>query len=91
MSHIELDSFLFKFKCLWQAGYKASLKVETIAGEAKVVIEAGLGHFLFPHLHSTFLKVIFIPVEITMVQHRNVEDKGEKLLEELLLLKNNRM
>ena len=48
MSHIELDSFLFKFKCLWQAGYKASLKVETIAGEAKVVLEAGLGHFPVP-------------------------------------------
>ena len=59
MSHVELDSFFCKFKFLWYAGYDANLRVETNAGEAKVILEAGLGPFTvptqpfnFPHGHD---------------------------------------
>ena len=41
MSHVELDSFFSKFKFLCCYGYNASLKVENVAGEATVILEAG--------------------------------------------------
>ena len=43
MAHCEVDSFVAKFKNLWYAGIKASLKIEAENGEASVVLSAGLG------------------------------------------------
>ena len=43
MAHCEVDSFVAKFKHLWYAGIKASLKIEAENGEASVVLTAGLG------------------------------------------------
>ena len=39
----ELDSFVRKFKSLWQSGCKAKLYVETEAGNAFVNLQVGLG------------------------------------------------
>ena len=46
MEPSELDSFLVKFKHLWQAGFEAKLSVESRAGQAWVVLQAGLGQAL---------------------------------------------
>ena len=40
----ELDSFLVKFKYLWHRGHDVYLSVEAHAGQAKVTLQAGLGH-----------------------------------------------
>ena len=39
-----MDNVLVKFKYLWHAGLKAKLSVESHAGQAWVVLQAGLGH-----------------------------------------------
>ena len=44
MEPSELDNVLVKFKYLWHAGLKAKLSVESHAGQAWVVLQAGLGH-----------------------------------------------
>lgn len=55
MAHIEIDSFVQKFKNLWHAGLKASLNVDAENGEASVTLKADLGyipppfHVLRPH------------------------------------------
>ena len=50
MAHCEVDSFVAKFKHLWYAGIKATLKIEAVDGEASVVLTAGLGpHLPLPH------------------------------------------
>ena len=41
---IELDSFVGKFVRLWQSGSDASLKVESKAGKATVILQLDLGH-----------------------------------------------
>ena len=50
MEPSELDSFLVKFKYLWHSGLEAKLSVESHAGQAWVVLQAGLGqgHALQP-------------------------------------------
>ena len=50
MAHCEVDSFVTKFKHLWHAGFKATLTVEAVGGEASVVLTAGLGP-IPPPLH----------------------------------------
>ena len=50
MAVSEIDSFVSKFKYLWHAGFDATLKVDTNAGQAWVSLQAGLGH-PFPPLH----------------------------------------
>ena len=40
---IELDSFVGKFVRLWQSGNDASLKVESKAGKATVILQLDLG------------------------------------------------
>ena len=44
MAHCEVDSFVEKFKHLWHAGIKATLKVEAVGGEASITLTTGLGH-----------------------------------------------
>ena len=44
MAHYEIDSFVIKFKHLWCAGNKATLKIEAVDGQAFVILTAGLGH-----------------------------------------------
>ena len=44
MAHYEIDSFVIKFKQLWLAGTKATLKIEAVDGQASVILTAGLGH-----------------------------------------------
>ena len=43
MYHSEIDSFIGKFKHLWNAGFKATLNIEAEHGEALVTLRAGLG------------------------------------------------
>ena len=43
MAHCEVDSFVSKFKHLWHAGVKASLRIEAVNGQASVILSAGLG------------------------------------------------
>ena len=43
MAFNEIDSFLYKFKHLWRAGLKTSLKVEAENGEASISLTVGLG------------------------------------------------
>ena len=50
MAVSEIESFVSKFKYLWHAGFDATLKVDTNAGQAWVSLQAGLGH-PFPPLH----------------------------------------
>ena len=50
MAVSEIDSFVNKFKYLWHAGFNATLKVDTNAGQAWVSLQVGLGH-PFPPLH----------------------------------------
>ena len=55
MAFSEIDSFLGKFKHLWHAGLKASLKIEAENGEAFVSLTVGLGHIpppFFPPRHT---------------------------------------
>ena len=42
MAHIEIESFIFKFRNLCHAGIKASLSYETENGEAFISLKAGL-------------------------------------------------
>jgi hypothetical protein len=51
MAHCEVDSFVSKFKQLWHAGVKASLKIEAVNGQASVILSAGLGP-IPPPVHS---------------------------------------
>ena len=44
MAHFEFDSFVTKFRQLWHAGFDATLKFDTNAGQAWVSLQAGLGH-----------------------------------------------
>ena len=46
-----MDSFVIKFKHLWNAGHDATLKVETHAGEAFVTLQVGLGRPPPPPYH----------------------------------------
>ena len=43
MAHNEVDSFVTKFKYLWNAGIKATLTIETEDGEASVTLRSSLG------------------------------------------------
>ena len=49
MVHCEVNSFVTKFKHLWHAGIKASLRIEAVDGQASVVLSAGLGPIPPPH------------------------------------------
>ena len=42
MSGLEMDSFVMKFKNLWNAGRNATLNLETIAGKVKVSLSVEL-------------------------------------------------
>ena len=44
MSAAELDSFIFKFKYLWTAGYDAHLDINSHAGQAWLGLHVRLGH-----------------------------------------------
>ena len=48
----ELDSFVKKFKDLWQSGLDAHLVVDTHAGQAWVDLSVQLGHAPGPHQHQ---------------------------------------
>ena len=54
----ELNSFVGKFARLWQGGFNATLSMQSIAGEANVTLQVGLGkvkqpfqHQVYPHHH----------------------------------------
>ena len=49
MAHIEVDSFVNKFKYLWHSGFKASLIIEAENGEALVTLKSNLGVIQPPH------------------------------------------
>ena len=44
MAHNELDSFFFKFKNLWQAGWDAKLSLKSTGGKTEVHLSVELGH-----------------------------------------------
>ena len=44
MVHLEIDSFVVKFKNLCSAGYKATLALDVEDGKASVCLRANLGH-----------------------------------------------
>ena len=48
----ELESFLRKFKILWQSGCDAKLNIESEAGNAYVTLRVGLGKVLPGHHHG---------------------------------------
>ena len=50
MAQNEVDSFVTKFKHLWSAGFKATLTIEAVNGEASVVLKSGLGNIKPHHL-----------------------------------------
>ena len=43
MAHIEIDSFVSKFKHLWNLGLDANLNIESKAGKAFIQLKVGLG------------------------------------------------
>ena len=49
MAHIEVDSFVTKFKYLWHSGFKTSLIIEAENGEALVTLKSNLGVIQPPH------------------------------------------
>ena len=49
MAHIEVDSFVTKFKYLWHSGFKTSLIIEAENGEALVTLKSNLGVIHPPH------------------------------------------
>ena len=49
MQVTELDSFIDKFKSLWNAGLEAHLDIDTQAGQAWVGLRLSLGHPPGPH------------------------------------------
>ena len=55
MAHIEIESFIFKFRNLCHAGIKASLSYDTENGEAFISLKAGFPNsnpgFYEPHGH----------------------------------------
>ena len=52
MAHIEVDSFVTKFKNLWSAGFKATLTIEAVNGEASVHLMSSLGALQPLHHHG---------------------------------------
>merc|ERR1711892_1221826 len=44
----EIDSFVHKFVNLWQAGRNASLKLDSLAGQASVTLHLDLGQAVPP-------------------------------------------
>ena len=44
MTHLEIDSFVVKFKNLCSAGYKATLTLDAEDGKASVCLKANLGY-----------------------------------------------
>ena len=54
MAHLEIDSFVLKFRNLCSAGYKATLSVEAENGKASICLKADLGNIppYFPRPHS---------------------------------------
>ena len=54
MAHLEIDSFVLKFRNLCSAGYNATLSVEAENGKASICLKADLGNIppSFPHPHS---------------------------------------
>ena len=52
MAHIEVDSFVTKFKNLWSAGFKATLTIEAVNGEASVHLMSSLGALQPRHHHG---------------------------------------
>ena len=43
MAHVEVESFVRKFRVLWNAGYNASLKLESNLGELSVNLNCSFG------------------------------------------------
>jgi hypothetical protein len=41
----QLNSFIAKFVNLWQSGFDASLEVKAHAGEARILLQVGLGQY----------------------------------------------
>ena len=60
MDNSELESFLTKFRCLWNFGFDAHLELDSHAGQAWVSLRVRLGHAPgplqppnhFPHPHQ---------------------------------------
>ena len=80
MAHYEIDSFVIKFKHLWCAGNKATLKIEAVDGQASVILMAGLGH----PLHPMPLDLMYL-VSLLANTGKNVEKQLLKLLTVCLL------
>ena len=80
MSAAELDSFIFKFKYLWRAGYDAYLDINSHAGQAWLGLHVRLGHAHGP-LHQD------LPRNFTdqeLAQPVSVVEKKGKLIEKKL-------
>ena len=52
MVHSEVDSFVTKFKHLCHAGFRATLTIEAVNGEASVVLKSFLGALHAPGHHG---------------------------------------
>ena len=56
MAHLEIESFVLKFRNLCSAGYKATLSVEAEDGKASICLKADIGYvpppFPPPHSHG---------------------------------------
>ena len=50
MANSEIDSFVTKFKYLCHAGFRASLTLEAVNGEASAVLQSCLGPLHSPHV-----------------------------------------
>ena len=53
MDHVELDSFIKKFKSLWLSGYDASLNIESKLGDVQVSLSCKVGRPAPPPLPTT--------------------------------------
>ena len=65
---VEMNSFIGKFVNLWQSGCDASLKIESSAGKASVVLQLHLG---LPALKDIFQ----LPVLLEMLAHGDVREE----------------
>ena len=67
MDRIEIDSFVNKFRALCDAGYNASLNLESKLGEVFVNLSCKVGRttppppFTSPHLSMLFPSIVVLP------------------------------
>ena len=75
MDNSELESFLTKFRCLWNTGFDAHLELDSHAGQAWVSLHVRIGHALNPLNHlTTFLLIKTGPEMVN--QDNAVEQEG---------------